>query len=67
MASTENWSIPCVPDNEEFEPTPDELDMMYQKLYKGDTISLEWKCPGLRPTTPVQADTNVKKNVNAVQ
>lgn len=68
MASNENWSIPCVADNEEFEPTQDELDMMYQKLYKGDTILLEWKCPGRRPPTPVQvADTDVKKNANAHQ
>ncbi|XP_055319523.1 PAXIP1-associated glutamate-rich protein 1 [Sitodiplosis mosellana] len=68
MVSTENWSISCVPDHEEFEPTPDELDKMYHRLNKGETLNLDWQCPGRRPPTPVQvADTDVKKNANAVQ
>ena len=68
MASTGNWNIPCLPDDEELEPTPHELDMMYQTLNSGKTIKLEWQCPGRRPPTPVQvADTDVKKNANAVQ
>lgn len=68
MASTESWYIPCVPDNEEFKPTPDELEMMYAKLEKGDTINLEWKFPGRRPPTPVQiTNAEHKKNANSEQ
>lgn len=65
MGSTENWSYPCLAENEELEPTPDELDMMYQKLNDGESIELTWKCPGRRLPTPVHtADTEVKENAN---
>lgn len=68
MASTENWCIPCVPDNEEFEPTQDELELMYAELEKGEKINLEWKFPGRRPPTPVQvANADDKKNANTEQ
>lgn len=62
----EDWNIPCQADNEELEPSPDELDLMYQRLNAGEPIELFWKCPGRRALTPVQvADNNVKKNANA--
>lgn len=62
----EEWNIPCQTDNEELEPSPDELDLMYQKLSAGETLELFWKCPGRRSLTPIQvADNNVKKNANA--
>lgn len=65
MGSTEDWSYPCLADNEELEPTPEELDAMYHKLNAGETIELTWKCPGRRLPTPVQiADTEVKENAN---
>lgn len=68
MTSAEDWSFPCLADNEDFEPTPDELDKMYQKLNDGGVIELTWKCPGRRLPTPVRvADTETKKNANAEQ
>lgn len=65
MGSTEDWSFPCLPDNEEFEPTADELDVMYQRLNAGEKIEIEWKCPGRRQPTPTPVtDTEIKKNAN---
>lgn len=65
MNSAENWSIPCLADTDELEPSPDELDAMYHKLNAGETIELYWKCPGRRPPTPISVtDTEVKKNAN---
>lgn len=68
MNLSEDWSYNCLPENEEFEPTPDELDRMYQKLNKGEMIELTWRCPGRRQPTPVQvADTEIKKHANTEQ
>lgn len=65
MSSTEDWSYPCLAENEELEPTPDELDIMYQKLSAGESMELTWKCPGRRLPTPVDAaNTEVKENTN---
>lgn len=66
MSSTENWSFPCLSSNEELEPTPNELDLLYQKLNSGELIEIGWKCPGRHLPSPAPvADTEVKKNVNA--
>lgn len=63
---TGDWNIPCVGENEEFEPTPAELDAMYHKLAKGETIDLTWKCPGRRAPTPANAvDSNTKEDSNS--
>lgn len=68
MAISEEWSIPCLADNEELEPTPNELDAMYKKLSAGETFELSWKCTGRRLPTPVQvADTEVKNNSNTAK
>lgn len=64
-STTENWSFPTLPDNEELGPTPDELDLMYQKLNNGELIEFGWKSSGYRLPTPTPtADTEVKKNAN---
>lgn len=68
MGSTDEWSIPCLDANDELEPSPEELDSMYQKLSAGETIQLTWKCTGRRLPTPVQANDNEAKNKsNTVQ
>lgn len=68
MGASDNWRFPCLADDEELEPTPDELDAMYHKLNAGETIELTWKCPGRRLPTPVQVnDAEIKKNSNAEQ
>ncbi|XP_031625855.1 uncharacterized protein LOC116342395 [Contarinia nasturtii] len=65
MSGTENWSFPTLPDNEALEPTPDELDLMYQKLNSGELIELAWKSSGYRAPTPTPvANAEVKKNAN---
>lgn len=60
MDST-NWSIPCIADNEDLEPSPEELETMYQKLESGSLLDLQWKCPGRRriPTPPSAVETEV--------
>lgn len=68
MSSSDEWSIPCLGADGELEPTPDELDAMYQKLSAGETFELNWKCTGRRQPTPVHmADTEVKNTSNTVQ
>lgn len=66
MESTENWSFPCLGDDEELAPSPDELDTMYRKLADGEPIELSWKCSGRRQPTPTNvAQTEVKEDSNA--
>lgn len=66
MESTENWSFPCLGNDEELAPSHDELDTMYQKLADGEPIELSWKCSGRRQPTPTNiAQTEVKEDSNA--
>lgn len=66
MESTENWSFPCLGDDEELVPSPNELDIMYQKLADGEPIELSWKCSGRRQPTPTNvAQTEAKEDSNA--
>lgn len=66
MTPSDEWSIPCYGENDEFEPTPDELDIMYQKLSAGEIIELDWKCSGRRQPTPTNiTDTDAKDDSNA--
>lgn len=66
MGSTENWSFPCLGDDEELAPSPDELDSMYQRLADGETVELSWKCSGRRQPTPTNvAQTEIKEETNA--
>lgn len=50
--STE-WCIPCLANNEELEPSSEELDQMYQTIESREILELSWKCPGRRLPTPV--------------
>jgi len=56
-----NWSIPCIADDEDLEPSAEELEAMYQKLESGSLLDLQWKCPGRRriPTPPSAVETEV--------
>lgn len=56
-----NWSIPCVADDEDLEPSAEELEAMYQKLENGSMLDLQWKCPGRRtvPTPPSAVEAEV--------
>lgn len=65
MSATDDWSVPCYGDDEEFEPTEDELDTMYRQLEAGETLELSWKCPGRRPPTPIKVITETKVDKNA--
>uniref|UniRef100_A0A1L8DAG7 PAXIP1-associated glutamate-rich protein 1 n=3 Tax=Nyssomyia neivai TaxID=330878 RepID=A0A1L8DAG7_9DIPT len=47
MSENESFCIPCV-DNDDWEPTPEELEAAYVQLEKGAVLELEWKCPGRR-------------------
>lgn len=60
MEST-NWSIPCIADDEDLEPSAEELEAMYQKLESGSLLDLQWKCPGRRtvPTPPSAVEAEV--------
>lgn len=64
--STDDWSIPCLGPNEELEPSPEELDKMYQRLEAGDLLELNWKCPGRRLPTPFGAiDAEISENTTS--
>ncbi|KAG4065873.1 hypothetical protein HA402_012551 [Bradysia odoriphaga] len=56
-----NWSIPCLADDEDLEPPPEELEAMYQKLENGSILDLQWKCPGRRsvPTPPTAVEAEI--------
>ncbi|KAJ6632811.1 hypothetical protein Bhyg_16351 [Pseudolycoriella hygida] len=56
-----NWSIPCIADDEELEPSAEDLEAMYQKLENGSLLDLQWKCPGRRraPTPPTAVEAEV--------
>lgn len=56
-----NWSVPCIGDDEELEPSPEELEAMYQTLESGSLIELQWKCPGRRriPTPPSSVENEI--------
>ncbi|XP_055676999.1 PAXIP1-associated glutamate-rich protein 1 [Lutzomyia longipalpis] len=47
MSESEEFCIPCV-DNDDWEPTPEELEAAYVQLEKGAVLELEWKCPARR-------------------
>lgn len=53
-----NWSIPCIGNDEDLEPSAEELEAMYQKIESGSLLELQWKCPGRRtiPTPPSAAE-----------
>lgn len=54
--------------NEEVEPTPEELDKLYQKLENGESFELSWKCPGRRLPTPVgELGAEAAENMNQEQ
>lgn len=65
MSISDDWSVPCYGDDAEFEPTPDELDAMYQQLEAGETLEIGWKCPGRRPPTPIKVVTETKEKTKA--
>lgn len=65
MSVSNTWSFPCYGNDDKFEPTPDELDTMYQQLDAGETLTLNWKCPGRRPPTPVKVVTETKEDTKA--
>lgn len=58
--SATDWCIPCLADNEEQEPSPEELDLLYQQIETKEILELSWKCPGRRLPTPIG-----KNNVEA--
>lgn len=60
VMETDNWSIPCC-DNNDWEPTPEELDNMYLALENGNELTLEWTCAGRRPPTPENKQTSQNK------
>lgn len=65
-STSDDWSIQCIGPNEELEPSPDELDKMYQKLEAGEMLEISWKCPGRRLPTPMEtADTEIADDSNA--
>lgn len=51
--SATEWCIPCLVDNEELEPSPEELDSLYQQIEAKEILELSWKCPGRRLPTPI--------------
>lgn len=65
MSVSNNLNFPCYGNDDQFEPTPDELDTMYQQLDAGETLTLSWKCPGRRPPTPVKVVTETKEDPKA--
>lgn len=66
LNNSDEWSIPCFPENEDFEPTPEELESMYVGLDNGNIPELQWKCPGRRAQSPVVKDEpKAPENVEA--
>lgn len=51
-----DWYVPCLPDAEDLKPSPEELEMFYQRLEAGETIELSWNCPGRRLPSPATKD-----------
>lgn len=46
----------CITEQEDCEPTPEELDAIYTLLDKGGSIELKWKCPGKRAPSPIRKE-----------
>lgn len=71
----QNWSIDCSDDelkncSDPWEPNPEEIDLMYSLLNKGELPELKWKCPGYRTPSPErreapQEENELKKYVQA--
>lgn len=58
-----NWSIPCLADDEDLEPSAEELESMYQKLESGSILDLQWKCHGRRPPSRTETSRTVETEV----
>lgn len=52
MDSSKGIIAACLGPETELEPSPEELDRLYQKLEAGETFELCWRCPGRRLPTP---------------
>lgn len=52
-----DWEIECSDDEFKdckgpWEPQPEEIDRLYTILENGQTLELQWKCPGYRSPSP---------------
>lgn len=52
QGNIEEFSIPCLPDNEELEPDAEELEALYLALENGNIPELKWQSPGRRALSP---------------
>ena len=39
-----------------WEPAPADIKLLYERLDKGETLKLEWRCPGRRSPSPEKLD-----------
>lgn len=46
QGNVEEFSIACLPDNEELEPDAEELEALYLALENGNIPELKWQNPG---------------------
>lgn len=71
-ADENDWEIGCS-DEEAFEltdektarnwePSPEEIVELFDKLDKGEILQLDWQCPGRRPPTPDDANDSQNNN-----
>ncbi|XP_055844631.1 uncharacterized protein LOC129911014 [Episyrphus balteatus] len=50
---SEDWSISCISDGEDFTPSAEELETYYLALESGNIQELQWQCPGRRAPSPI--------------
>lgn len=59
-STKEEWSIPCMPNDDDLEPQPEDLEAMYKLLDSGSLPELQWKNPGRRQPSPIVSnDTEI--------
>lgn len=63
---SEDWCVPCLNDDEELAPPPEELEALYKRLEAGEELELSWKCPGRElPSPAVQDDSETVETATA--
>ena len=59
----ENWCVDGSDDEEgqaktAWEPSPEDIVTLYNKISTDKVLELEWKCPGRRSPSPEKMDTS---------
>ncbi|ENN73420.1 hypothetical protein HUJ04_004055 [Dendroctonus ponderosae] len=68
----QNWAVDCSDDelkncSDPWEPKPEEIDLMYSLLNKGELPELKWKCPGYRTPSPERREAPKEENESKKQ